>query len=36
VDPAVKGGKMAPLNEKNDRLAIIDPTKGKDFNDYEE
>ncbi|CAD8073214.1 unnamed protein product [Paramecium primaurelia] len=36
VDPAIKGVKIAPLNEKNDRINVIDPTKGKDFNDYEE
>jgi len=30
------GTKIAPLNEKNDRINVIDPTKGRDFNDYDE
>lgn len=36
VEPRVLGGKIAPLTENNDRVAQIDPTKGRDFNDYEE
>lgn len=36
VEPRVKGPKMVALNENNDRIIQMDPTRGKDLNDYDD